>query len=164
LEVIDRGGELRRAKARQPQSTHGCVGGVLRDADDWRCRDDVDCVMMAVTWIWENLTGVGAAVGILTGLTGLTISIWTRLDQRGDARRNRIERNKIERAYLSGGGARAKRIIRVLPPNQTVLEDTGEFQFHVNNYGKTPGTLYQLGYGFCDEGSIPLHPEYTFQY
>jgi len=120
--------------------------------------------MMAVTWIWENLTGVSAAVGILTGLTGLALSIWTRLDQRGNARRNRTERNKIERAYLSGGGARAKRVVRVLPPNQTVLEDIGEFQFHVNNYGKTPGTLYQLGYGFCDEGSIPLRPEYTFQY
>jgi hypothetical protein len=119
--------------------------------------------MMAVTWIWENLTGVSAAVGILTGLTGLVLSIWTRLDQRGDARRNRIERNKIARAYLSGGGARAKRI-KVLPPNQTVLEDVGEFQFHVNNYGKTPGMLYQLGFGFCDEASIPHRPEYTVQY
>ena len=97
------------------------MGGILREADHRRRRADADCVMMAVTWIWENLTGVSAAVGILTGFTGLLLSIWTRLDQRGDARRNRIERNKIERAYLSGGGARAKRVVRVLPPNQTVL-------------------------------------------
>jgi hypothetical protein len=65
---------------------------------------------------------------------------------------------EIERAYISCGGARESRFVsREIVDGKTIEthEITNKFQFHVNNYGKTPGTVFRIRCGFCDEGLIP---------
>jgi hypothetical protein len=65
---------------------------------------------------------------------------------------------RIERAYISCGGARESRFVsREIIDGKTVEvhEITNKFQFHVNNYGKTPGTVFRIRCGFCEEGLIP---------
>jgi hypothetical protein len=80
---------------------------------------------------------------------------------------------KVERAYISGGGIHAFNVVPQyqfiaqrlaggpLPPAEPRYEATGEFEFRVNNYGKTPGTVFLLEYGFCSESNIPAAPQYT---
>jgi hypothetical protein len=76
-----------------------------------------------------------------------------------------LERSqKIERAYMSGGGMRQQELFDLSANGIPRFRETGNFEFHVNNYGKTPGTLYKLGYGFCEEQDIPSHPTYEFVY
>jgi len=35
------------------------------------------------------------------------------------------------------------------------LRDTRKFEFHVNNYGKTPGKVFKIGWGFCEDHAVP---------
>ena len=72
--------------------------------------------------------------------------------------------HKIERAYISGGGTRALEFGGLSAHQTPIMRPGDEFEFHVNNYGKTAGTLYKVGYGFCDETAIPDVPSYTFDY
>jgi hypothetical protein len=72
--------------------------------------------------------------------------------------------HRIERAYMSGGGYRVKHPVAMSAHQTPILGETGEFQFCVNNYGKTPGILCGLGYAFCEESAIPQVPNYTFLY
>jgi len=53
---------------------------------------------------------------------------------------------RVERAYLSGGGGKGQR---------------GEFEVHVNNFGKTPAELIRMEFGFCEADDIPPVPKYT---
>ncbi len=53
--------------------------------------------------------------------------------------------HEVERAYLSGGGGHSN----------------GVFQVCVNNFGKTPGELIRMEFGFCEADNIPPVPRYT---
>src|SRR4051794_36007260 len=55
-------------------------------------RDPTSSDTLMWPWTWQNLTGIAAGVGILTSLASLVISIWTRIDQRREAREWRRER------------------------------------------------------------------------
>jgi len=83
------------------------------------------------------------------------------------------KRDKIlYRAYISGGGVLESREIErpltnvpTIPYSvkiETVRERvlTGRFELHINNYGRTPGELIEYGIGFCEEGKVPLTPDY----
>jgi hypothetical protein len=91
------------------------------------------------------------------------------------AARQEDEKHKreVERAYVSGGGARgtvqipdspgldvlpnASRISH-LDGSTTLLVPALLFQLHINNHGKTPAYLRRVAIGFCD-ASVPLPPE-----
>jgi hypothetical protein len=101
---------------------------------------------------------------VVTALATLAIAYFTwtiwRINQEGLA-----HSHKVERAYISGGGVRAREFFDLAANGTTPrTRETGEFEFHINNYGKTPGILYKIGFGFCDERAIPAVPAYTFRY
>jgi hypothetical protein len=76
-----------------------------------------------------------------------------------------LERSQlVERAYISGGGVRARELVGISAQGTPIDRDAGKFQFHINNYGKTQGTLYRLGFEFCDEANIPDRPNYKFEH
>jgi hypothetical protein len=105
---------------------------------------------------------IQVAEGVITALAALATAYFTGTIWR--VNNNQLAHSqKIERAYMSGGGYRAK-ALGMSATGAPVVGETGEFQFCVNNYGKTPGTLYGLGYGFCDESAIPPVPSYTRLY
>jgi hypothetical protein len=104
-----------------------------------------------------------ALEGIVVTLAAIATAYFTQTIWRVNARQL-AHSQKIERAYMSGGGYRAKQPTAISAYGHPVLSETGEFDFCVNNYGKTPGTLYKLGYGFCDESAIPTVPKYIPQY
>jgi len=60
-----------------------------------------------------------------------------------------------ERAYISGGGGRGFLRTEKDATGEYIYVPTGRFQFHVSNYGKTPGRVFKLGWGFCEETEIP---------
>jgi hypothetical protein len=100
-----------------------------------------------------------AATGVIAAFTW---TIWL-------INRSQLEHGRqVERAYVSGGGGR-KLSPTELPgkdgePMQVLL-DTGVFEFHVSNYGKTPGKVFQIGYGFCEMANVPdVDPTYTLEY
>jgi hypothetical protein len=72
--------------------------------------------------------------------------------------------HRVERAYISGGGWR--RFLQVEKNGEFVaVTDTRKFEFHANNYGKTPGKVFQLGWGFCEASSVPdSQPIYQTKY
>jgi hypothetical protein len=89
---------------------------------------------------------------------------------------SQLERSQeVERAYVSGGGARnlRQRTVRdedEIPINASVLpqpdgtfiifETTRFFQLHINNHGKTPGRLHHARVGYCDAAAPPDDPPY----
>jgi hypothetical protein len=99
--------------------------------------------------------------------------------QLDDARAAREEdeqhRREIERAYVSGGGARAiiplrdeagldqldnaSRISQI-DGSTILLVPTGRFELHINNHGKTPAYLHHVAFGFCDVSALPPEPVY----
>jgi len=74
--------------------------------------------------------------------------------------------HKVERAYISGGGFRRFLPQAVGPDSREArMVDTGKFEFHVNNYGKTQGTIFQIGWRFCETTSVPnVEPIYQLKY
>jgi hypothetical protein len=90
-----------------------------------------------------------------------------------------IHGHKVERAYVSGGGAPEVQQFdlgtlttgmgRGLAGSSTTRhrvfkKHTGKFMVCVNNYGKTPGRLEWVGFGFCDARNIPAEPIYERRY
>ena len=79
-----------------------------------------------------------------------------------------------ERAYFSGGGVGANLILGTSPityrRGREIIAYTrnvvgGYFEVHINNYGKTPGELLEIGVGFCDAAlPIPETPQYDWQH
>ena len=50
-------------------------------------------------------------------------------------------------------------------PQTFVLVDTQQFEFHANNYGKTSGRVFKIGWGFCEKSAVPnIDPIYTEEY
>jgi hypothetical protein len=72
----------------------------------------------------------------------------------------------VERVYISGGGGRTfLRTEKGDKSGEYIYVPTGRFQFHVSNYGKTPGRVFKLGWGFCEETDIPAgEPSYQTKY
>jgi hypothetical protein len=73
---------------------------------------------------------------------------------------------RIERAYISAGGVhRFRPMEKGSGSGEYFYTPTGQFQFHVNNYGKTPGRVYAIGWGWCEEIAIPVDgPKYQTRY
>jgi hypothetical protein len=70
----------------------------------------------------------------------------------------------LHRAYVSGGGLPARRIIEI---HSTATDRvsrssalTGDFEIHMNNHGMTPAELMQIAIEFCDSAKIPPEPTY----
>jgi hypothetical protein len=119
-------------------------------------------------WVydWQTIiAGVGAVFGgWLAYRAGVRQATATR-EATEASTRSMLQRSQlVERAYISGGGVRAREPSEISAAGVLSFRDTGEFEFHINNYGKTQGTLYRLGYGFCDEAAPPKAPAYTFEY
>jgi hypothetical protein len=72
----------------------------------------------------------------------------------------------VERAYISGGGARKFNVIeKGQGSGEYIYIPSRSFEFHVSNYGKTPGRVFKLGWGFCEETDIPAgEPSYQTKY
>jgi hypothetical protein len=112
--------------------------------------------------------------GLLVIFTGL-LAIFTFLLFRAT---NGLLRHapQVERAYISGGGVPVTEIVRYtsspapsFPGGAAqaftpVSKPTGIFELHINNYGKTPGELTQIGIGFCEAFAVPPTPDYTLLY
>jgi hypothetical protein len=103
--------------------------------------------------------------------------------QLADAKAARLEDEKhmreIERAYVSGGGARAivpmrdeagldqlENASRVsqLDGSTILLVPTRQFELHINNHGKTPARLHHIAVGFCDASALQPVPVYELQF
>jgi hypothetical protein len=82
------------------------------------------------------ITAIGTAV--IAGFTGVIFSV-----HRAQLRHQR----RIERPYISGGGAPAR-------------SDPTQFVLTVQNYGKTPGVIAQYALRLCPRGNLPPAPEY----
>jgi hypothetical protein len=132
--------------------------------DEWivRC-----AARMSVDWIGadEHVTAISTAF-----IAIFTATIW------GINRAQLRHSHQVERAYISGGGVPQTEVITtqssfgssvpgglrfIVPP---VRRLTGNFDLHVNNYGKTPGELLRYGIGFSDTGALPQHPIYTWNF
>jgi hypothetical protein len=102
--------------------------------------------------------------GLLVVVTGLLVYI---------TGRNIVHLRRTERAYISGGGP--AEITAAAAPitfrrgnvivHYTLSVVGGDFIFQINNHGKTPGNLYEIGIGFCDAAiPIPEIPVYRFEH
>jgi hypothetical protein len=71
---------------------------------------------------------------------------------------------RVERAYLSGGGAPSN-LQPIDPQNIRAGIRHMNFMLDINNYGKTPGELLEFGIGWCefDEvAQLPTRPNYRW--
>ncbi len=121
-----------------------------------------------------SVESVDAIEGFLTLLATIAIAIFTLTIWR--VNRSQLQHaHKVERAYVSGGGAPIMRETRIqrdrrglFPGNVTttviepVFEPTGEFGLTINNYGKTPGEIFEYGVGWCEATQIPDQPIYEW--
>jgi hypothetical protein len=79
--------------------------------------------------------------------------------------------HEVERAYVTIGGAPQVQIAEptatgaiVFPAPPTPARiPTGAFQFTLSNNGKTPGEVWQIGFGFCDANNVPRVPQYAIR-
>jgi hypothetical protein len=72
-----------------------------------------------------------------------------------------IHSRRVERAYVSGGGAFLE--IRGIDPEtgRPTSQMTDTFQLTVDNYGKTPARVFNVEIGFCNATNIPKVPTYA---
>jgi len=133
--------------------------------------------LIVVADIWRFIGGIHQALFALTTvLATVAIAIFTATIW--DVNRSQLAHShQVERAYISGGGSPEVRIMNLgtqtvqtlgistsgtmtvpLAPERTL---TGHFEIRVNNYGKTPGELWGVQYGFCDADKIPAAPDFT---
>jgi hypothetical protein len=127
---------------------------------------------LAFKWVWRNAKVLvrcaadftDANHGPLTALGTILLAIFT--TTLWWATRTLVRHApQIERAYISAGGLRRFVAQPTNVAGQYVLTDTRQFEFHVNNYGKTKGTVFQLGWGFCESTSVPnIEPVYQTKY
>lgn len=72
-----------------------------------------------------------------------------------------IHGRRVERAYVSGGGA----FLEIRGIDQKTGEPTSQmtntFQLTVDNYGKTPARVLNVEIGFCNATNIPAVPTYA---
>jgi hypothetical protein len=104
-------------------------------------------------WVWRNMkVGVRCGTEFIHAyheelITGGTIALAIFTTTLWWATRKLVgHATEIERAYVSGGGVRDQNI----------------FQVQINNYGKTPAILTELGIGFCEISNIPPVPVYRW--
>jgi hypothetical protein len=122
--------------------------------------------LLKLLYDWQTLlAGAAAIVGGLAAYRAGVKQARATHQATETSTKSMLERSRlVERAYISGGGVRATEPFDISAHGTVRFRETGEFEFHINNYGKTPGVLYQLGFGFCDETAIPEVPDYKFQY
>jgi hypothetical protein len=125
-------------------------------------------IILFSVWRLAEFWGVlitAIATGAVAYFTG---TIWL-------VNRSQLARSQeVERAYVSGGGLKqvAQFVIKdfdVGPPANasylpqpdgsfTTVVETGYFELHINNHGKTPARLHHAQVGFCDAADPPLVP------
>ncbi len=116
---------------------------------------------------WQSLIAglLGLLAGIVAFVGALIAAYWqvrtmrrtaaaqvaAMQSQLDDAKAARLENEEhlreVERAYVSGGGAR-------------LMNPTNLFELHINNHGKTPARLHHVAIGFCDASALPPEPVY----
>jgi hypothetical protein len=104
----------------------------------------------------------GAITAIATAFIGLfTFTIWhVNNSQLAHA-------HQVERAYLSGGGVLEIEIVKpAIPPGGLNLPSRKIplFELHINNHGKTPGRLLEIGFNACEDNAIPEIPDYQWRH
>ncbi len=127
-------------------------------------------IALVLLWhIGELLNYYGIAVSaFFTGVIGyFTRTLWV------NAKAELIHSHKVERAYISAGGGREIQwdvSHKVGTTVNAIIEtrtrrDTGQFEFHVNNFGKTPGCIRAIAYKICEESAIAkTEPIYAGKY
>src|SRR5262245_30083751 len=93
-------------------------------------------------WAWNIAKAADHWSALITAIATAFIAYFTKTIW--DINRSQLRHgHQVERAYISAGGFR-----RFLPQpidplsREYRLVDTGRFEFHVNNYGKTSGTVF----------------------
>ena len=127
--------------------------------------------MQFLAFIWDHAThdNIIAVASVMVAV--FTATIWL-------VNRSQLQRSQeVERAYVSGGGARHLRryvnppnVVPVFPANASILtqpdgtvivvEPTAFFELHINNHGKTPARIHHARVGFCDAAAPPPEPPY----
>jgi hypothetical protein len=129
-----------------------------------------------VTDTWDYVTRKESLDGFLVIFTGLLATFTYLLF--GATRGLLRHTPQIERAYISGGGIPVMEVAGYASTSGPTLpgssggsttyipipKPTGQFELHINNHGKTPGELTQIGIGFCDAFAVPPTPDYTLLY
>jgi hypothetical protein len=115
---------------------------------------------------WNFLKAIDHWSVLITALATGAIAYFT-FTIRNINRSQLIHAHRVERAYVSGGGVPERRPARAWIDKGDgrlvqATEPTGRFELHVNNYGKTPGELLEIGFGWCEAGNIPERPEYEW--
>jgi len=119
-----------------------------------------------MSWLVETIKVVASEINeygdAITAISTAVIAVFTFTLWR--VSRSQLKHShKTERAYISGGGVPARRLeyipAAVNPVQRSVL--TGDFEFHINNHGKTPGELLLIAIEFCDAANIPAKPTYN---
>jgi hypothetical protein len=72
-----------------------------------------------------------------------------------------VHGRRVERAYVSGGGAFLTAEQRDPNTGQPTFVRLDVFQLTVDNYGKTPARVFNVEIGFCNSNNIPPIPRYT---
>ena len=110
---------------------------------------------------WESITARSTAVlALITGaLAFFTFMLWRSTSDL--VRKTEATTKKHERAYIYGGGPYGDRIDGQ-PINHTIRNNnpknfTDEKRLTLQNYGRTPGYIYEVEYGFCKLADLPRH-------
>jgi hypothetical protein len=136
-----------------------------------------------ISFIWSPFGAIGFFIsshrdGIVAGITtAATVAIaWFTATIWSVNRSQLVHSHQVERAYISGGGSPEVRVTNFgtqtvqtlgistggtmtvpIAPERTL---TGNFEIRVNNYGKTPGELWGVQWGFCEANAIPPEPDF----
>jgi hypothetical protein len=79
------------------------------------------------------------------------------------SKENALHLRKVERAYVSGGGAPTRD--RQPITRSGVTKSAYLFKLCINNYGKTPGEILEYGVGWCNADEVdklPARPQYKW--
>jgi hypothetical protein len=131
--------------------------------------------LTTATWVLAAFTllivlvGGGQLVLFWVQLRLIRVSADAAKDSAGAAHRAIDETEKrdiiLHRAYVSGGGVPARRIVEVYSTatGQTARSTplSGDFEIHMNNQGMTPAELMEIAIDFCDAAKIPPEPNYS---
>jgi hypothetical protein len=100
---------------------------------------------------WQTLItgGIALFVGFMT-VRAINNQI---ADLRAARQKDEELRREVERAYVSGGGAR-------IVGTDAAPAPTNLFELHIINHGKTSARLHHVAVGFCDASALPPEPVY----
>jgi hypothetical protein len=123
-----------------------------------------------IFWRWTTHDPVAfytAVLALLTSILSATAIVQIRFLRKADETA-RIAANaaqisaehipRVERAYLSGSGTARRAVMFTDPTIPATAKMVATFGFDINNFGKTPGELFEIKYGFL---AIPTDPNFV---